>query len=250
MAAGATSGGAAGGGGPPRARSPAPEARGATALPAAAAGYWHRRGLHTRPGQIVAAPGAPLLLLALLAATGGPGSGVLLPRPCAAWYPPQARLLGRPLHPVAVPAECGGVPDPVALLEAVRRARSGGDTPGVLLLSVADDPTGTAPPPELLHEVCEAATDEGLLVVSDETWRDTAHDPHDTVVVSPAEMLADGHADSVVVLTDLGVTLLPGGPPVGLARLPATARGRTLGTAVRRALAGLRAGLPAPDAAA
>ena len=33
---------------------------------------------------------------------------------------PQARLLGRPSYHVPTPAECGGVPDPYALLETVR----------------------------------------------------------------------------------------------------------------------------------
>ncbi|MBR7674517.1 pyridoxal phosphate-dependent aminotransferase, partial [Streptomyces daliensis] len=39
----------------------------ATAL--AACGYWRRRGMHTEPRQVVVAPGAPVLLLAVLAAT-------------------------------------------------------------------------------------------------------------------------------------------------------------------------------------
>ncbi|UGY94393.1 aminotransferase class I/II-fold pyridoxal phosphate-dependent enzyme [Streptomyces gobiensis] len=228
----------------------------AAALATAACGYWHRRGLPTAPGQVVAAPGAPVMLLALLAATGAGGvrggSGVLLPRPSAAWYAPQARLLGRPLHPVPVPAECGGVPDPFALLETVRRVRAGGGDPRVLLLSVADDPTGTAVPPELLHEVCEAAADEGLLIVSDESWRDTSHDPHDTVIVSPAEMLhsAGTDADWVVVLVGLGAALLPPGLPAGIARFPGTDQGRVLGDAVREVLDTLHTELSHPVAEA
>ncbi|OEV06200.1 hypothetical protein AN216_00435, partial [Streptomyces oceani] len=156
----------------------------------AACGYWRRRGLSTEPEQVVAAPGAALLLLALLAAVGDgtrdqadpadsadapatlglaarhprvPARGdVLLPCPTADWHAAQAGLLSRQAHPVSVPAECGGIPDPVALRETVRRVRAGGGAPRVLLLSVADDPTGTIASPELLHEVCEAAVDEGL----------------------------------------------------------------------------------------
>ena len=209
----------------------------------AACGYWRRRGLPTEPHQVVAAPGAPLLLLALLGAAGG---GVVLPRPCAEWYAPQAHLLGRPVHPVPVPPESGGVPDPFTLLETVRRARADGGDPRVLLLSVADETTGTAPPPELVHEVCEAAVAAGLLVVSDETWRDTFHRPHGTVVVSPAEILPEPAPVPVVVLLGLG-----GADPAlttAFARLPAGARGEELAGAVRRALAGLRVDLP-PDAA-
>ncbi|MZE79476.1 hypothetical protein GTY57_21560, partial [Streptomyces sp. SID5475] len=141
----------------------------------------------------------------------------------------QPLVLGRPAYPVPVPAECGGVPDPFALLETVRRVRAEGGTPRVLVLSPADDPTGTTAPPELLHEVCEAAAGEGLLIISDETDRDALHpspvavpdtpdappppgDPAPAgrgrpVFGSPAEMLP-GH---VVVLAGLGTTLLPPG---------------------------------------
>ncbi|MFP8886225.1 hypothetical protein [Streptomyces mangrovi] len=259
------------------------------AVAEAACGYWGRRGLPTAPGQVVVAPTAPLLLLALLAAAepgDGPvhgpgeggaedGGGVVLPRPGPAWHADQTRLLGRPLHPVPVPAECGGVPDPFALLEAVGRARAAGGDPRVLLLSVADGLTGTAAPPELLHEVCEAAVQEDLLIISDESWRDTSHDPHGTVIVSPAEILhrsarlagAGTHADAlheharashglpggadeggdhdcVVVLVDLGADpeyAFGPGTPVGVARLPATARGRELGERTRAVLAALHA---------
>ncbi|WP_431981808.1 aminotransferase class I/II-fold pyridoxal phosphate-dependent enzyme [Streptomyces qinglanensis] len=252
-----------------------------TAVRTAACGYWHRRGLPADPPQVAVAPGAPLLLLAVLAAAAGaPGGGgeglrapgsVLLPHPCPPWHAAQARQLGRTVHTVPVPAECGGVPDPFALLEAVRRSREAGEVPHALVLSVADDITGTAPPPELLHEVCEAAVAEGLLIVSDETWRDTSHDPHDTVVVSPAEMLTEaGRADRVVVLAGLAAMdavmdavrdgapvtgpgaacgEVPPGPSPGIARFAATERGRTFGERVHHLLAELGAGLSGPVAA-
>ncbi|GAA0477728.1 aminotransferase class I/II-fold pyridoxal phosphate-dependent enzyme [Streptomyces olivaceiscleroticus] len=216
---------------------------GALALRTAACGYFERRGLWSTPGRVLAGPGAPALLLALLAAAGG---DLVVPRPCAAWYAPQARLLGRAVHPAPVPVESGGVPDPFTLLEAVHRARDAGGDPRVLLLSVADDPTGTCPPPEQLHEVCEAATGEGLWIVSDETRRDLLHDPHDTVVLSPAEMLPG----SVVVLADLRVTLVPASWPAGLARFPDTGPGEALCAAVLAALSGLSSPLPGPLAAA
>ncbi|WP_455360428.1 aminotransferase class I/II-fold pyridoxal phosphate-dependent enzyme [Streptomyces sp. SYSU K21746] len=187
----------------------------------AACGYWRRRGLPAGPDQVVAAPGAPPLLLALVAAYGG---DVLLPRPCPAWWTPQVRLLGRPSYHVPTPAECGGVPDPFALLETVRRVRAEGGDPRLLLLSVADDPTATVAPPEVLAEACEAAVSEGLAIVSDETWRDTVHRPHDTVLVSPAEMCPD----EVTVLTDLAGALTPAGWPAAVARFPATRRAAAL----------------------
>ncbi|MGW8377583.1 aminotransferase class I/II-fold pyridoxal phosphate-dependent enzyme [Streptomyces sp. ODS28] len=216
----------------------------------AACGYWRRRGLRTAPEQVAVAPGAPLLLLAVLAVTGG---GVLLPRPCESWYAAPARLLGRRVHGVPVPAECGGVPDPFALLETVRRAREEEpepEAPRVLVLSVADGTSGTAAPPELLHEVCEAAAGEGLLVLGDESWRDTLHDPHDTVIVSPVEMLGgSGEEGSAAVLTGLDAALLPPGVHAGAARFSATAAGRALRDGVAGVLESLHAAL-SPTAAA
>jgi aspartate/methionine/tyrosine aminotransferase len=209
----------------------------------AACGYWDRRGLPADPGQVVAGPGAPSLLLALTAALGG---DVLVPRPCAAWWEPYARLLGRPVFHVATPAECGGVPDPYALLETVRRVRAEGGDPRLLVLSVADDPTATVAPPEVLHATLEAAVGEGLHLVSDETWRDTVHAPHDTVLLSPAEMLPD----RVTVVTDLAGALLPAGWPAAAARFPADEAGDGLRARVLDVLTALGARIAGPVAAA
>lgn len=144
-----------------------------------------------------------------------------MPRPCPAAWIPQAGLFGRPAYHVPTPAECGGVPDPYALLETVRRVRAEGGRPRLLVLSVADDPTATVAPPELVREACEAAVAEGLHIISDETWRDTLHRPYDTVLLSPAEMCPD----DVTVLTDLSGALTPAAWPVAVARFPATRRG-------------------------
>ncbi|MFI6638086.1 aminotransferase class I/II-fold pyridoxal phosphate-dependent enzyme [Streptomyces sp. NPDC050504] len=215
---------------------------GGAALRDAAAGYWARRGLRCGPDEVVAAAGAGPLLFALLAAHGG---DVLVPRPCPAWWTPQARLLGRPAYHVPTPAECGGVPDPYALLETVRRVRAEGGRPGLLLLSVADDPTATIAPPELLREACEAAVAEGLHVVSDETWRDTVHRPHETVLLSPAEM-CPGH---VTVLSDLRGALAPTSWPVAVARLPGSGPLRARALDVLAAIGAAVAG-PLANAAA
>ncbi|WNI18638.1 aminotransferase class I/II-fold pyridoxal phosphate-dependent enzyme [Actinacidiphila sp. ITFR-21] len=211
-------------------------------LLAAAEGYWARRGLAADTGRVLAAPGAEPLLLALLAASDG---DPVLARPAAAWQAPVTRLLGRPVHTVPTPAEGGGVPDPFALLETVRRARAGGGDPRLLVLSAVDDPSGTVAPPELLHETCEAAAEAGLLIISDETYSDTLHH-HDTVLLSPAEMLPD----HTVVLADLAATLVPASVPAALARFPGTDHGTAWRQRTANVLAALRAVLPAPAAAA
>ncbi|RII12392.1 Aspartate aminotransferase [Streptomyces sp. YIM 130001] len=209
----------------------------------AACGYWGRRGLPTARETVVAAPGPQPLLLALAAAVGG---DVLLPRPCPAWWAPQVRLLGRQAYSVPTPAECGGVPDPYALLETVRRVRSEGGDPRLVVLSVADDPTATVPPPEVLHDALEAALGEGLHVVSDETWRDTVHRPQETVLISPAEM----HPHDVTVLSGLSGGYLPADWPAGAARFPATADGAVLRSRTLDVLTALGAFVAAPVAAA
>ncbi|MFG3182788.1 aminotransferase class I/II-fold pyridoxal phosphate-dependent enzyme [Streptomyces nigra] len=216
---------------------------GGAALLEAACGYWDRRGLPTAPERVVAAPGAPAHLLALTAALGG---DVLVPRPCAAWWAPYARLLGRPVFHVPTPAESGGVPDPYALLETVRRVRAEGGDPRLLVLSPADDPAATVAPPEVLHETLEAAAGEGLHLVSDETWRDTVHAPHETVLLSPAEMLPD----RVTVVTDLAGAHLPTGWPAAVARFPAGSAGDGLHARVLDVLTALGARVAGPVALA
>ncbi|MFE0523486.1 aminotransferase class I/II-fold pyridoxal phosphate-dependent enzyme [Streptomyces sp. NPDC058954] len=225
------------------ARADAEPVGGGPALLEAACGYWERRGLATTPERVATGPGAPALLLALTAALGG---DVLVPRPCAAWWAPYARLLGRPVFHVATPAECGGVPDPYALLETVRRVRDEGGDPRLLVVSVADDPTATMAPPEAMHACVEAATGEGLYLVSDETWRDTLHAPRDTVRVSPAEMLPD----RVTVVTDLAGALLPPGWPAAVARFPEGPNGTGLHARVLDILTALGARIAGPVAAA
>jgi aspartate/methionine/tyrosine aminotransferase len=89
-----------------------------------------------------------------------------------------------------------------------------------------DDPTATVAPPELVREACEAAVSEKLHIISDETWRDTLHRPHETVLLSPAEMCPE----DVTVISDLAGALTPASWPVAVARFPATEQ-----SAVRRA---------------
>jgi aspartate/methionine/tyrosine aminotransferase len=123
--------------------------------------------------------------------------------------------------------------------------RTEGGDPRLLVLSVADDPTATVAPPEVLHECVEAAAGEGLHLVSDETWRDTLHAPHDTVLLSPAEMLPD----RVTVVTDLAGALLPPGWPAAVARFPAGDAGGDLHARVLDVLTALGARIAGPLAA-
>ena len=192
----------------------------------AAAGYFERRGVPTAPDQIVVAPGSKPLLYGLLAVLPG---DVVLPRPSWVSYAAQAALAGKRVIDVPIPAEAGGVPEPAALREAVAGARAAGQRPGILVLTLPDNPTGTLASRSLVEEVCEIAREQDLLIVSDEIYRDLAHDPG--AVCSPAELAPE----RAFVTNGLSKSMALGGWRVGFARLP----DGPLGADAQRALTGL-----------
>jgi len=184
----------------------------------AAASWFTRRDLVTAPGQILFAPGSKPLLFALLAVIGG---DVVVP--CPAWvsYAAQARLLGRQVIPVPIPAAAGGIPDPELLERALLGARAQGARPGVLIITVPDNPTGTIAPAEQVQAVCAIADRHGLAVISDEIYAELCHH-------GPAASTARYLPDRTVVTTGLSKSLALGGWRIGYARTPAGAWGRKL----------------------
>jgi aspartate aminotransferase len=189
-------------------------------LRAAAAGYWSRRGLPTDPDAVLAGPGSKALLYAALSAIGG---DVVVPRPSWVSYAAQARLLGvRPLF-VPTPPRQGGVPDPDALADAVRRARADGRRVGALVLTLPDNPTGRLAPAATIRAVCEAARELELVIVSDEIYRDLVFDQREPVL-SPAEVVPE----RVIVTSGLSKSLALGGWRIGVARLPSGVDGQGL----------------------
>lgn len=190
------------------------------AVRAAVAGYFTRRRLPTDAAQVLLAPGSKPLLLALQLVHPG---DVLLASPCWVTYGPQAKLAGKHAIGVPIPDECGGVPDPVALREAVVAARGRGQDPRIVVLTSPDNPTGTFAPPHLVRELCAVAEEEDLLLVSDEIYRDILHDP-DAEFLSPAEVVPD----RTIVVTGLSKSLALGGWRIGAARFPATPAGERL----------------------
>ncbi|WP_232376337.1 pyridoxal phosphate-dependent aminotransferase [Amycolatopsis aidingensis] len=177
---------------------------------AAAAGYFSRRGLPTEADRVLLAPGSKALLFALLSVLPG---DVVLPRPCWVSYAAQATLAGKQVIDVPIPAEVGGVPEPQALDTALAEARAAGTEPGVLVLTVPDNPTGTVAGPELIEQVCAVADRHGLVVISDEIYRDLVHEGG---VHSPAAVLGN----RTVVTAGLSKNLALGGYRIGFARLP------------------------------
>jgi aspartate aminotransferase len=199
---------------------------GSPALRAAAAGYSERRGVPTTPEQIVVGPGSKALLFGLLSVLPG---DVVLPRPCWVSYAAQAAHAGKRVIGVPIGEAAGGVPDPAALREALADARTAGAEPGILVLTLPDNPTGTLAPRALVSEVCAIAEEDGLLIVVDEIYRDLAYEPDD--VCSPASLVPE----RAFVTNGLSKAMALGGWRVGFARLADGPVGRD----AYRALTGL-----------
>src|SRR5699024_11870720 len=81
------------------------------------------------------------LLYALLAVLEG---DLVLPTPAWVSYAAQAEMAGKTLLRVPIPPEAGGIPDPALLEGALEDHRAAGGDTGILLLTIPDNPTGTA----------------------------------------------------------------------------------------------------------
>ncbi|WP_331770076.1 pyridoxal phosphate-dependent aminotransferase (plasmid) [Embleya sp. NBC_00888] len=177
----------------------------------AAAGWFSRRGLPTDADRILFAPGSKALLYALLTAI--PGDVVL---PCPAWvtYAAQAALAGKRVIGVPIPEEAGGVPDPALLEQALKDARADGADPGILILTVPDNPTGTVARAEHVRDVCAIAERFGLAVVSDEIYAELCHADRE------APRAARHLPERTVVTSGLSKSMALGGWRIGFARVP------------------------------
>ena len=99
----------------------------------------------------------------------------------------------------------------------------------MLVVTLPDNPTGTLPSAELVADVCRIAEAHDLLIVSDEIYRDLAHDPG--AFHGPADIVPE----RTFVTSGLSKALALGGWRIGFARV---ADG-PLGDEARRALGGL-----------
>jgi aspartate aminotransferase len=214
-----------------------PPVAGLPALRRAVAGYFERRRLPTEPGTVVAGPGSKPLLYALLLAVGG---DLVLPVPSWVSYEPQARLVGKRVVRVPIPAEAGGVPDPDLLEDALASARRAGARPGILLLTAPDNPTGTLASRALVARVCDVARSEGLLVISDEIYRDLTFETES--FVSPAEL----YPEATVITGGISKSLSAGGWRLGFARLPQNELGATLAATLADVGSEIWSGVAAP----
>jgi len=214
---------------------------GSTRLRSSVAAYYSRRALETEPSQVVVGPGSKALLYALLLVLDG---DLVLPRPCWVSYEPQARLVGKEVLRVDIPAAAGGVPDPEALRSEVGLARERGLDPRILILNHPDNPTGTHADADLLAEVLAVARDCGLFVLSDEIYAELVHLPETFVSAAVLD------PDNVVVTGGLSKSHALGGWRVGVLRAPPNAFGHALIDRLTSAASEIWSCLPAPIAAA
>ncbi len=208
---------------------------GSAAAREAAAGYFGRRGLETAADQIVFAPGSKPLLYALLQVLPG---DVVLPVPCWVSYAAHAAIAGKRVIGVPIGEEAGGVPDPAHLRAALAEAEGVGARPGILVLTLPDNPTGTVASEALVREVCEVAEAAGLVIVADEIYRDLAYEPF----VGPAQLLPE----RTFVTTGLSKHLALGGWRVGLVRLADGRLGEEAGAAIGGLASEIWSALAAP----
>jgi aspartate aminotransferase len=193
---------------------------GSVELREAAAGYWRRRRIPATAESVVCGPGSKPLLYALLQAIGG---DVALPRPSWVSYAAQAKLIGIRPHYVDVPPGEGGICDPGRLARLARAAAAVGRPVRMVIVTLPDNPTGRLASPATVRALCEVAAEHGMVIISDEIYRDLVHDPA-IPLLSPAEV----SPARTVVTTGLSKSLALGGWRIGVARLPAGRLGETL----------------------
>jgi len=121
------------------------------------------------------------------------------------------------------------VPEPAALRETLERARRASATPGLLVLTLPDNPTGTFASASVITELVGIAQSHGLAILCDEIYRDLVHEPG--VLISPAELAPE----QVFITNGLSKSMAIGGWRIGFARLPDGPLGRD----ARAALGGL-----------
>jgi aspartate/methionine/tyrosine aminotransferase len=190
---------------------------GHAAVREAAASYWARRGLPTDPATVVAGPGSKALLFGLIGAIGG---DIAVTRPSWVSYGAQASLAGRTAHFVPGTA---GVPDAGKLARTVAMARASGRPVRAVIVTLPDNPTGTLANAGAVRALCSVAERHGLIIISDEIYRDLVHD-QETDFTTPAAI----SAERTVVTTGLSKNLALGGWRLGVARLPDGRLGREL----------------------
>ena len=198
---------------------------GIPALRQAIAAYLARkRDLTFSSDQIVVGPGSKPLLYVLLQILEG---DLLLPVPSWVSYAPQARLAGRQVIGVETDPDDHHRITPLALSQAVDRARRDGADPRILLVNTPSNPTGCMFDHADVEAIALWAREAGMTLISDEIYAELAHGWREHV--SPARFYPEG----CIVTGGLSKAFSAGGWRLGYAALPATTAGMQVIGAIR-----------------
>jgi aspartate/methionine/tyrosine aminotransferase len=198
---------------------------GIPALRHAIAAYLTRkRGLTFSSDQIVVGPGSKPLFYALLQVLEG---DLLLPVPAWVSYAPQARLAGRKVIGVETDPGDRHRITPLALSQAVDRARRDGADPRILLVNTPSNPTGCMFDYADVEAIALWAREAGVTLISDEIYAELAYGWREHV--SPARFYPEGS----IVTGGLSKAFSAGGWRLGYAAFPATEAGTQVIGALR-----------------
>src|SRR5690349_5611839 len=199
------------------------------------ADYASALGTETSPADVVitsgASEGADLLLTALL----NPGDEILLPGPGYPIYAAIINKLDARARYYYLDQKTNWQPSFDEIKSLINERTK------ALILINPSNPTGAITPDETTKRLLELAAEHGLLVISDEVYRDLCFEQPPT----SASVLADGTGATVAVLESLSKTHMLSGWRVGWMRFTPASRTRELMDAVIK-LAGGRLCSPTP----
>ena len=165
-------------------------------------------GAQTAPGDVLMTAGASEAADLLLTALVEEGEEVLVPAPGYPLYPAILNRLGARARYYALDPERGWLPSPEEVASLVNeRTRA-------LVLINPNNPTGSITDDETTRRLLEIAERHGLLVISDEVYRELCFD----APPAPASLLAAESEVPVVTLESLSKTHMVPGWRVGWMR--------------------------------
>jgi len=172
------------------------------------AAYATALGAQTEPGDVLMTAGASEAADLLLSALVEEGDEVLVPAPGYPLYPAILNRLGAAARHYPLDPRAGWLPSPEEVESLVNeRTRA-------LVLINPNNPTGSITSDQTTRRLLELAGRRGLLVISDEVYRELCFGEPP----APASLLAAGSGAAVVTLESLSKTHMVPGWRVGWMR--------------------------------
>jgi aspartate aminotransferase len=155
-------------------------------------GYYRNYGIELESSDILVTAGASEALSLAFLLTADPGDYVLVPEPFYAPYRGVAAINGVGLLPVSL----GDAFEPPSV-EAIHRAIT--PSTRAILISSPNNPTGTVYSREDLAAIGRVAHDNGMFLISDETYREIVFDGPS----APSALSIPGLESTVIVVDSL-----------------------------------------------